>query len=103
MTADLNKIFVEKGIYQLKQVRDNDSLFLCEAVNGNDIGKLVVFKKISDRLFKRTNVGYFLNAYMRGDIKELFIRRDNYDMVGMINDNYKFNEDKEYLVNCNII
>ena len=101
--TDINKIFVDKGLYKFKDIRDNDSLFLCEAVEGNNIGKLVVFKKISERLYKRTKVSYFLNAYIKGDIKELFIRRANYDMVGMINNNYRFNESKEYIINCSVL
>lgn len=102
MSQDVNKIFVDKGIYQLKQVRDNNSVFLCEALTGDRIGKLVVFNKISDRLFKRTSVAYFLNAYLKGDVKELFIRRDNYDMIGLIGSNYRFNESKEYIVDCKV-
>lgn len=94
----LNKIFVDRGIYQLKQFRDNSSVFLCEALQGNSIGKLVVYKETEPKLYERTDVSYFLNAYYAGDLKELFIKRDNYDMIGMLQSNYVLSEDKKYLL-----
>ena len=99
---DINKVFVDKGIYQLKQVTQKNAIFLCESITGERIGKLVLFNKISERVYKRSSVAYFLNAYLKGDVKELFINRNNYDMIGLVGKNYRFTDSKEYIVDCKI-
>ena len=83
---DLNEFFVDKGIYKLKSL--SSDIFLCESLEGNRIGKLVRYEKIGSDLYRRTDICYFINSYKEGDIKELFISRDNYEMLGMVDKNY---------------
>lgn len=53
---DLNKVFVDKGIYKLKNV--DDSVFVCEGVAENTLGKLVRYEK-RDKTWKKTGNSYF--------------------------------------------
>ena len=91
---NLNKIFIDKGIYKLKDTKNN--IFLCESTSST-IGKIVLFEEVSKELFKRTNIAYFLNIFKEGDLKELFVNRENYDMVGKVDDNYILTDDKMFL------
>lgn len=91
---DLNKFFVDNGVYKLKD-KKNELLFICRALSGNSMGKLVVYNKLANNLYEKTGMSYFLNSFIEGDIKELFTQRENYDMIGLIGKNYEIsiNED----------
>lgn len=92
---NLNKIFIDKGIYKLKDTKKN--IFLCESTSST-IGKIVLFEEVSAELFERTSIAYFLNIYKEGDLKELFVNRENYDMVGKVDDNYILSDDGRFLL-----
>ena len=91
---DLTKFFIDKGIYKLKTV--SDSIFLCEALTGNRIGKLVQYKKEKNH-WKRTNFAYFITTYSEDEVKSIFIVRENYDMLGRIDVNYVFRDNKQVI------
>lgn len=88
------KEFVEKGVYIIPNYKD---LFLCERVN-NRIGKLVLYNKISKDIYERTQIQYFLNYYKENDIKELFLNAENYELMGIIDINFKLSADKKNLI-----
>ena len=83
---DLNEFFIDKGIYKLKSL--STDIFLCEPLQNSGIGKLTRYEHLGEDLYRRTEICYLINSYKEGDIKELFINRDNYEMLGMIGKNY---------------
>ena len=92
----LNDTFIDLGVYQLKQ--DKDSIFLCKSVSGNSIGKLMMYNRVSERIFEKSSICYFLNSYTEGDIKELFINRKNYEMLGRVDHNFVLTPNDQYLL-----
>lgn len=94
-------VFVDGGIYKLKDTQD-DTIFLCSAMRGNRIGKLCQYVAESEckenQLYRKSGLQFFLNCYVVGDFKERFVRRENYDQVGMLFTNYYPSVDNEYLV-----
>ncbi len=87
---DLNKIFVDGGIYKANKI--NDGVFLCQAVEGNNIGKLTYYSELGKGCYTETKMTYFLNFFEIGDVKELFISRENYDMLGKLGINYQLED-----------
>lgn len=85
MIKDLNKIFIENGVYQL---RLDGSVFVCTRSCGTDIGKLTKYNNFGENAYEKTNLCYFLNDYPEGDIKSIFVERENYDMIGIIGSNF---------------
>lgn len=94
---DLNKYFVDKGVYKLKGNK-SEIIFICEALPGNGIGKLVAYDKLIDNIYNKTGMSYFLNSFIEGDIKELFTQRENYDMIGLIGNNYEKNSTNDSII-----
>lgn len=94
MTSILINSFVAGGIYTLKEF--DTGIFLCESVTP-EIGKLTFFKEVEPKLFKRTLNSYFLNCYFEGDLKQLFVKRENYEMIGKLGTNYILSNDKKWI------
>lgn len=86
-------LFYSDNLYQLKN--NNDVIFLCE--NIGYIGKLVLYNKLSQNLFERTQIQYFLNIFNSNDIKELLLDRSNYELIGVLGNNYQISEDRKYI------
>lgn len=92
----MDKYFKEKEVYMLPSMLD--SIFLCESCSGGYIGKIVKYDKVSTNIFERTNIQYFLNTYVPGDFKSFVLNRENYEIVGNIDINYKLSSDKTTLI-----
>ena len=90
--------FVENGIYVLKSSDTRESVFVCFSVNGG-IGKIVEYRTEHPRspnsIYENTGNTYFLNCYKIGDFKSLILNIDNYDIIGMIGQNYYLSEDED--------
>lgn len=82
------------GVYKHRLI--DDSVFICVPHYSDKIGKIVQYKKEGDRYNKTFNT-YFLNCYITEDLKEVFVCRENYEMLGYINKSYKLSEDREYI------
>lgn len=95
MKNDLVDYFVKDGVYKLNGI--SDYLFLCTSCN-NTIGKLVqyIYNKDIDT-YEKTSITYFLNFYSEDDVKSLFLRRQNYEIVGMLNKNFMLSDDASFL------
>lgn len=91
----LNDLFIEGGVYKLKSVRD-ENITICESLSG--IGKLTLYEFLGDNLYMKTSTQFFLNNYKEGDIKELFTQRENYDLVGILGNNYIKSNTNEYVI-----
>ena len=89
---DLLNVFVKDGVYVLKDLRG--SLFVCVDCHQATIGKLVEYKK-DGNIYEKTGNSFFLNFYYENDVKEIFLNRDNYDMIGLLGVNYILSEDDE--------
>lgn len=92
MNKDLLNVFVKDGVYALKDLRD--SLFVCVDCHQGTIGKLVEYKR-DGTIYEKTGNSFFLNFYYEDDVKEIFLNRDNYDMIGLLGVNYEFSLDEE--------
>ena len=88
--------FIEGGVYQLKS--SFDSVFLCESLSAHQIGKLVMYTKIDNKLYERTNTSYFLTSYNETDLKAIFANRSNYEMLGRIDFNFVMSTDTNYII-----
>lgn len=93
---DTLKYFVKDGIYRLNN-SSNEFIFVCVPSPGLPVGKLVQYKE-EDGIYEKTGISYFLNCYQEGDIKSLFLNRDNYEMVGMLGQNYVMSDDEEQIL-----
>lgn len=87
--------FIANGIYVLKGIYD--CIFACLPCSQSLIGKLVRYKK-SGNMYEKTCTTYFLNDYYEGDIKEYFLDWNNYEMIGMIGEQFMFENDDEYIL-----
>ena len=99
----MSDYFVHNGIYIHKQIGNYETLFICEASFAIPVGKLVQYitkdNPKGEAYWERTSIQYFLNNYIEDDIRELFVDRNNYEQVGMINNNFKFvGEDRKILI-----
>ena len=98
MSNNLLNNFIDGGVYKLKNT-ENDIIFICNSVCGS-MGKLTQYycDEITpkNKLYIKTGNSYFLNSYVAGDYKELFLKRDNYDMVGKLDCNYFASLDREH-------
>ncbi len=87
--------FTPNEVYQLNSLT-NDSLFVCLPTALNTMGKLLRFTKIgtdgSKALYKYSNISYFLNCYQKEDPKSFFLNRENYDIVGKLENNFLLQE-----------
>ena len=92
---DTLSYFVRDGVYRLKG--NKDSIFICIPSAETSIGKLVQYKN-NGKMYEKTGISYFLNCYQEDDIKSLFLNRDNYDMLGMIGNNFVISEDELYIL-----
>jgi hypothetical protein len=93
MCEDVLQYFVSDGVYLFKDNRE--VVFVCFSCYNHAIGKLVQYKRTGESLWEKTDVAYFLNFYFEGDIKSVFLNRDNYDMIGKVGVNFELSEDKE--------
>lgn len=94
--CELLDSFVSGGCYCLKEQYDN--MFVCMPAAGNSMGKLVQYRKQTPTMWERTGITHFLNIYFDNDVKELFLNRDNYDMIGRLGDNYELSADEDYVL-----
>jgi len=92
---DLVNTFIEDGIYKLKNFKE--SIFVCSSSSSDHIGKLTQYIK-DGNIYEKTNITYFLNCYLTDDLKELFLKRENYDMIGKIGVNFDYYDDKHYIM-----
>ena len=88
--------FICNGVYLFKDNRD--TVFVCLPCANDLIGKLVQYKKSTDTLYEKTNVAYFINYYIQGDIKSVFLNRNNYDIIGKVGNNFTLLDEGKYLV-----
>lgn len=93
---DTNKFFVRDGIYKFNYT-DEDIIFACVPSAGTTIGKLVQYE-YKDGIYEKTGITYFLNCYNEGDIKSLFLNRANYEILGMLGQNYVMSEDDKFII-----
>ena len=93
MSEDLIKSFVSDGVYIHKLL--NTCIFVCIPCYEDTIGKLVRYEKNSGSMWEKTSLSYFLNHYYEDDIKELFLDRTKYDMIGKIGINFEFSKDDD--------
>ena len=49
-------------------------------------------------MYEKTGTSYFLNNYYEGDMKEVMLNRDNYDMIGTIGSNFELSDDENYVL-----
>lgn len=97
MKPDLLNYFVQDGVYKMKSCEDY--IFICMSSANTSIGKLVQYKYDEDKkLYVQTGNTYFLNTYMENDIKTLFLKRENYDMVGLLGQNFVLSDDELYIL-----
>ena len=95
MKDEIIDYFVKDGVYKLKGI--DDYLFLCTSCN-NSIGILVQYIYNNDiDTYEKTSVTYFLNFYTENDVKSLFLRRQNYEIEGMLNKNFMLSDDTSFL------
>ena len=79
--------------------RDNwDIVFVCLPCANDLIGKLVQYKKSTNSLYEKTNIAYFINHYVDGDIKSVFLNRNNYAMIGSVGTNFTLTNEGQYLI-----
>ena len=71
-----------------------EMIFVCVPCYGDAIGKIVQYKKNGD-MWEKTGNTFFLNFYFEGELKALFLNRDNYDVIGKIGVNSEFSQDEE--------
>ena len=93
--VDLLDYFVKNGIYKLNNT-DDEFIFLCTS-SSQSIGKLVQYK-LNGSLYEKTGVTYFLNSYHEGDVKSLFVCRENYDIIGMLGQNFVLSDNEQYIL-----
>ncbi len=93
---DALKYFVKNGVYKLNNCNE-DFIFICVPAAGNCMGKLVQYKN-NGNIYEKTGVNFFLNCYIEGDIKSLFLNRDNYEMLGLIGENFVLSEDEQQIL-----
>ena len=98
MIGNLLNSFVSNGVYAYKGIYD--CVWVCQPCYEDVIGKLVQYKKSSKTTFEKTELVYFLNSYFEDDVKSLFLKRENYDMIGLVGKNFELSADtdKTYLV-----
>ena len=89
---ELIDTFVNNGVYIHKCVPK--CIFVCIECYEDAIGKLIVYNK-NGNMWEKSCISYFLNHYYADDMKELFLDRKNYDMIGMIGNNFEFSKDEE--------
>ena len=98
MSNNILNTFIDGGVYKLKNTQ-NDIIFICKSVC-NSMGKLVQYycEEVTpkNKLYTKTGNSYFLNSYVSGEFKELFLKRENYDMVGKLDCNYFASLDREH-------
>ena len=49
-------------------------------------------------MYEKTGVSYFLNSYNENDIKSIFLKRENYEMLGMIGQNFVMSDNEEFVL-----
>ena len=90
--------FISYGVYCLNAISAKDMLFVCVPCSGAHVAKLVQYKHTSKGVYKKTGISYFLNGYKTDDIKSMFLRRENYEILGRIGSNYCLSEDENQLI-----
>lgn len=101
--AELLEYFAADYVYSFKM--GGDYVFLCSSSASNTMGKLIRYNKIGcteeEIIYEKTGISYFLNWYQEDDIKGLFVDRDNYDIIGKLEDNFELKNNKKHLVRKN--
>ena len=93
---DTLNYFIKDGVYKLNNSTE-EFIFICTPSANTSIGKLVQYKE-ENGIYEKTGISYFLNTYQEGDIRSLFLNRDNYEMLGILGQNYVMSEDEEYIL-----
>lgn len=100
---ELLEYFASDYVYSLKM--GGDHVFLCSTSASNTMGRLTRYNKVGctekEIIYEKTGISYFLNYYPEDDIKALFVDRDNYDIIGKLQDNFELKDNKKYLVRKN--
>ena len=96
MKLDTLKYFVKNGVYKLNNSTE-EFIFVCLPCSNCKLGKLSQYKKVEE-IYERTGINYFLNYYIEGDIKSLFLNRQNYEMLGMIGQNFVMSPDEQKIL-----
>ena len=86
-------VFIQDHIYALPIL--THTIFLCEDMMG--IGKLVKYDKVSKIEYMRSSIQYFLNTYISGDVKSIFLDIHNYELLGVLNKNYIISSDRQII------
>lgn len=94
--VDTLKYFVKDGVYKLNNSSD-EFIFICIPSAASSLGKLVQYK-YEEGIYEKTGISYFLNFYQEGDIKSLFLNRDNYEMIGILGQNFVMSEDEDKIL-----
>lgn len=94
---EMMNCFVADGVYTLNMISDDDIIFVCTPSTGSTIGKLVQYKW-NGNLYAKTGVSYFLNRYNSDDIKSVFLKRENYEIIGSLCQNFVMSDDEEYIL-----
>lgn len=93
---DTLKYFVKDGVYKFNNSED-DFVFVCMPAMDSIMGKLVQYRN-NGNIYEKTGVNFFLNCYIEGDIKSLFLNRENYEIIGMIGQNFVLSKDEQQLL-----
>lgn len=93
---ELLESFIAQGVYIFKGIYDN--IFVCTPCSQSSIGKLTQYRKNTNTMYEKTGTSYFLNNYYEGDMKEVMLNRDNYDMIGTIGSNFELSDDENYVL-----
>lgn len=95
MSNNILKYFVTDGVYKLNNSND-EFIFVCETSNINT-GKLIQYKNVGG-VYERTDLCYFLHTYKEDDIKSLFLNRENYEILGMLGQNFVMSKDRKQVL-----
>ena len=90
--------FISYGVYSLNALSAEHTLFVCVPCSGAHVAILVQYIQNTKRIYKNTGISYFLNGYKTDDIKSMFLRRENYEIVGRVGSNYCLSEDENELI-----
>jgi hypothetical protein len=74
---------------------------LCVSTTSIQIGKLVQYRTDTPRkpgsMYEKTGVTYFLDCFYEDDVKSIFVKRENYELVGKVGFDYELSSNGQYL------
>lgn len=91
--------FIRDGVYRMNGF--DEYLFLCVSTTSIQIGKLVQYRTDTPRkpgsIYEKTGVTYFLDCFYEDDVKSIFVKRENYELVGKVGFDYELSSNSQYL------